>query len=508
MKIGKKEISLIKVLLIMIFIIMITIFIFIIIRNNKKYTSIEDFDTIKEVVEYMGSEYIDDYRTNSSYKRKVELKFKYLPYNEDKTSNENYYNQMIGFIAEVIGYSNFILHDAENEIEVRVQCDPNNRSVVNVNINNIDNYFSVNDNTNAISSYTKVNNIDTIINSVELIKLINNNWGYSEELFGTKDSYYSNYDIFFDEGIETRVIKNEILTDESETDINKVFNIVFTKKYNKSVINNLYTNSGLAEVINILGEPQFGSKDNGLIGYKSDKMYIFFTGSQISIYRLDSPDKTTFAKIVTKFIEEKNSKDLISDLVNIWPDYDNSTNNMDEDSRSLTYTLYGIKVQFNITNEHGIILYNDFSGNVTEDVTFEEILNKTKEIPKYVYVKNTSLVYENEIMRAFSYTDTKYMKQTSKFVAVPTYLSTDTISIKFMSLTDEYPNSELANNVYTYEWADDIHFIYSRKGQGIYLYNVVTKEEKTIIEGTDNYEITNYENNTLTYDGKTIKIDL
>ena len=373
MKIGKKEISLIKVLLIMIFIIMITIFIFIIIRNNKKYTSIEDFDTIKEVVEYMGSEYIDDYRTNSNYIRKVELKFKYLPYNEDKTSNENYYNQMIGFIAEVIGYSNFILHDAENEIEVRVQCDPNSRSVVNVNINNIDNYFSVNDNTNAISSYTKVNNIDTIINSVELIKLINNNWGYSEELFGTKDSYYSNYDIFFDEGIETRVIKNEILTDESETDINKVFNIVFTKKYNKSVINNLYTNSGLAEVINILGEPQFGSKDNGLIGYKSDKMYIFFTGSQISIYRLDSPDKTTFAKIVTKFIEEKNSKDLISDLVNIWPDYDNSTNNMDEDSRSLTYTLYGIKVQFNITNEHGIILYNDFSGNVTEDVTFEEI---------------------------------------------------------------------------------------------------------------------------------------
>ena len=42
------------------------------------------------------------------------------------------------------------------------------------------------------------------------------------------------------------------------------------------------------------------------------------------------------------------------------------------------------------------------------------------------------------------------------------------------------------------------------------MYNATTRETKTIITGTDEFDITNfdYANKTLTYDGKDIKIEI
>ena len=103
------------------------------------------------------------------------------------------------------------------------------------------------------------------------------------------------------------------------------------------------------------------------------------------------------------------------------------------------------------------------------------------------------------------------MEQTDKFIAKvePISNNSENLSVKFISKTDEYPDSELANFVNTYKWVNDVNFVYSRKGNGIYVYNVATKDEKIVIEGNDNFNITNYENNTITYDNdKKISLDI
>ena len=401
MKLGNKEVSLIKIILIILLVSLIAFVIYIVIKSNMEKTSIDDFKTSKEVIEYLDSKFISRTTQVATYPVKINLKFKYLPYNEDNTSNENYYNQMIYMIAKVEKYSNFILSDSENDITVKVECEFGSNKITNININDKDNYFVEKNNELTIDNYTKINNVDVNIKSSELNELIKNNWKYNEGQYGTIDSVFNNYDLYFDEGIEVRKIENQIL--DRGVNSNRVFNIVFTSKYKNEILNNIYTNNSLEEVINILGQPHYGNLDSGLIGYRTDKFYIFMNSNkQISIYRYENPDKSDFAKIVSLFINEKNSTNLISKVMNLWPDYDNYNEDSSNNSKYLLYTLYGIKIQFNVSNEHGIILYNNYSGKVTEDINFDEIINKSKTIPKYIYVKDTNLVYENEQTRIYS----------------------------------------------------------------------------------------------------------
>lgn len=508
MKIGNKEVSLIKIILIIVIILIVFFITIVILKNiNKSKTSINDFKSIKEIVEYLESEYISETKKFSSYSTIVKLRFKYLLYNEDGTSNENYYNQMIAMIANLNKYSSFILQDDENGINIKVQCDQGRKTITNIYINDTLNYFAKKDTEKQINEIVKINDIEVTINSNILKGLIDNNWIYAERLFGSLDSRYENYNIFFDEGLKVRRIENQVLSDDGSG--NKVYNLIFTKKYKGEIVNNITVNTSLNDIVSILGDPQFGSVEDKLIGYKTNQFYIFFnSNNEISIYRVENPSKEEFAKIVTKFTNEKNSVNLISDLINLWPDYDSYIENAQVNSKELTYNLYGIKVQFNVTNEHGIILYNNFLGQVTEDTNFDEILNKTKDVPQYVYVKNEDSVYISEMNRVFKFIDTQFMKQTEKFISYVEALdSLDSLVVKFISKTDEYPDSELPDYVSSYEWADDINFIYSIKGNGIYVYNVVTKEMKTVIEGNDNFEIINYENGTITYDYNK-KIDL
>lgn len=75
----------------------------------------------------------------------------------------------------------------------------------------------------------------------------------------------------------------------------------------------------------------------------------------------------------------------------------------------------------------------------------------------------------------------------------------------------ENADSELSKNIYaskTY-WYDDDNLIYNVNKKGIYMYNATTRETKTLVSGTDNYDITNFDNTNkvLTYDGKDVKIE-
>ena len=89
------------------------------------------------------------------------------------------------------------------------------------------------------------------------------------------------------------------------------------------------------------------------------------------------------------------------------------------------------------------------------------------------------------------------------------YISNDLYKLNILSISADYPNSEIGNLVYTFEWADSINLIYSRKNVGIYIYNAANLQTKTLIEGNDNFNIKEYKDGVLTYDnGKTIKVKM
>ncbi len=96
--------------------------------------------TVKQVVEYYKARYISEEESKEEgYYMDVNLKFTILPYDENDNSNEDYYNDFIQDLAKVINYKNFKMIDNENDITIKVICE--NRKIVSIIINDIEDYF-------------------------------------------------------------------------------------------------------------------------------------------------------------------------------------------------------------------------------------------------------------------------------------------------------------------------------------------------------------------------------
>ena len=153
----------------------------------------------------------------------------------------------------------------------------------------------------------------------------------------------------------------------------------------------------------------FGSLEEKYIGYKGEKIYVFFNSEQISIYPIETHE-VNVADFVKNYEEEKSIKKFVSNITDNWEDYE--TYAYDEYTVDLTYPLYGIKVQFGVTSDHGIIIYNNYAGKVLDNYTQENLVNLEIEIPSYIYFVEEDSVNEYERERynllTFNAEDTDY----------------------------------------------------------------------------------------------------
>lgn len=470
--------------------------------EDKVYLETSDFTSAKEILEYYGNKYYKEEKLkNSTYSFIIYTSFKYDLYT-DNESNEKFFNQMVNLIAEVTEYKDFILVDESKNIKIKVVCKEQEIKIININGDN--NYFETMDTRKALENkenqkYTELNIQSNIINN-----LINNKWIAKNVEFGIKESTYDKYDIYFDEGIEVRIISG------------KVFNIVFNNKYKENIVNGITTTYTKEEITDILGSPTFEDSSLNLYGYKGNEIYIFFGDEQISIYRVeDEFDTTEFIKLIEEYNSTKDLKELGNELTYLWSDYDEY--NYDTNFMEITYSLKGVKIQFNINNKNGFILYNNYKGLVTEEKYFNEI-NGKNELLRNMYIEDNDLIFLNECKRKnkeyFKYNRegdfANHTKINNMFnMLYDSNLDGTLTNIKFVSLNKEYPNSELDDKltIDSYLWQDDYMLIYSIKNKGIYKYNCETRKTENIISGEDEFNLKEIEDGILKYDNKEIEIN-
>lgn len=384
----KKKILIIAVILL---VVLVTVLIFrnIVARQrelNKQFNSIDDFETVEQVVRYLGSTYIKENESIAEgFSKDIYINFKENLYT-DKTSNKEYYYKMTDMIAYVLDYDSFRIIDDEKENLIAVICDKENKRITKKYINGDYNYFGNHDSNNNLSQFKQTKTTDIQIQSQELINLINSNWKSSSVNLGTKTGTFGKYDTY-EEGIQARNVYK------------KVFNIVFKEEYGKPVINGINPGMTNEEIIKILGDPTITSKYSEVIGYKGEQVYVFFYYGDISVYRVENYESEAFAKLVQGYINGEDVKTFVSGLTDIWPDYDEY--NYDEDYVNLIYTLKGIKIQFNVTSNHGVIVYNNYTGEIIENMTIDNI--KQEELKNKVFFVNENTILENEIRRANYY---------------------------------------------------------------------------------------------------------
>ena len=293
-------------------------------------------------------------------------------------------------IAYVLQYKNFRVIDEEKNIVIAAICDASKKSIVKLYVNGEENYWENRElatNLNRINTQEASRNI--VIQSEELKNLIANQWKRNKLKIEITKNKIGDYEIFEEQGLQIRTIYK------------KVFNIIFTSDYNKEVVNNIKTGTDLKEIIRILGTPTFGEENLGLIGYKGEKIYVFFTESKISVYRVeDQYEKLDeFIILIEKFEREKNVKEFVNGITDIWPDYDQY--DWDKNYVHLQYTLKGIKIEFNISSNQGITYSSNFTGKIRENLTVQDIQNNIEKLPKYTFFDSEDSVYKLELERYF-----------------------------------------------------------------------------------------------------------
>ena len=236
----------------------------------------------------------------------------------------------------------------------------------------------------------------------------------------------------------------------------------------------------------------------------SKDLYVCFTTNEISVYPKITYNYTMFERLLEQYNEDKDFNSFMNNLTSMWPDY--SYYAYDTDYCKISYPLKGVKIDNSTNALNGIQIFQEYTGSLaTEHKNYYQVYYKT----------NDSLILDQELNRLMDKSEIPSDSDThiSSKYAEKSKLNEDgkKYNIAFFSIDGSNADSELDKNIYadqTY-WYDDDNYIYSINHRGIYIFNATTRKTMVLVEGTDEFNITNfdYTNKILTYDGKDIKIE-
>ena len=491
------------VLIAIIFIVLVSLLLFknFLESNQTPELIYDNLTTIKQVIEYHGSKYISEEESNdNNYSLDVYLEFKVKPYEDDNTSNEEYYNELLEDSAKVLYYKNFRMIDEKNDITVEVIC--KNGKIDSIIINGIEDYFIYMDSQISMREYKEISKTEITVQSEVLQNCINNSWN-TGVYFGERDSIFDEYYIYFDEGLEVRTIDNMI------------YNVIFTNKYQGNVVNNTYPGMQLENVEDLMGEPTFKDEDLGILGYKGENIYVFFTETEISIYRVTTADTDDFFDLADRYLnEELDFLEFMNELTYLWLDYSEYT--YDSESVFIAYPLKGVEIKLNYGDDlNGIYIYNNIKTNLSRvenyfdntDFVARLQIDSVFEAEKRRVSKNQSLLKLcNEYKESLNEEKRNIIGENSNYDIYPELDNNGLIyEMKFISKFDNTPNRELSDTINSYLWLDNNNFLYSKKGKGMYVYNLETGTVRRILTGTEDYELKGFENGILKYDDTEIE---
>lgn len=349
--------------------------------DTPRYSTIESMPNIETLINQMYGKFIkvEDSKDEKYYKD-IYVKLSYGLY-ENEVPKKDFYNALIENVAQMMNYENVRIIDEDRKIELKVICDKENQALIGSYINGDTNFYGHYESQKALANYKKTEITKLNIESAEIITLIQNDWNKDKLSIGKQANQVDEYIEYPEYGINIYEI------DE------KVFNLIFDTRYKQTVVNGIKVGETLENVIKILGAPTFGSLDDEYIGYKGEKVYVFFNNKQISIYPTENKD-SDLSQLVAQYESDGSIKKLVSRATDAWENYEEYY--YDEYTVNLTYPLEGIKIQFGITENHGIIIYNNYAGKIFNNYTQEELAKMEIEIPSYIYFVQEDSVNEYE----------------------------------------------------------------------------------------------------------------
>lgn len=510
MKNKKKNIDKRKIIMLSAIVILIIILAIIvgILEDNKEEVNNNEsatvgFTSIEQILERYECELIKETKSSDkNYTKDLYVRFKYNTF-EGTESKKRYYENIISYLAAFIDAS-YRLIDEDKDLVIEVQKRTSEGITLGFAyaVNGVTDYFIKQESKVSLENYEEDNQTKIQVNSEILNQIISNKWNKNNINFGTKDSNFDKYDIYFDEGLEVRNISG------------KVHNIIFTKKYGQEVINGITAGTNFNEIVKKIGDPTFGNIDGQFIGYKNSEIYVFFLKDSISIYRNEKVEMEEFDDLLNKYVEKKiDIKEFMNELTYLWSDYEEY--NYTSSYIFINYPSKGIKIEMREDSPLGIIVYKNC--NITENL--KKLINEGKISSKLEEDLNENTL-ENKINKEEEYRYMLYMNDGNEIEENSLTIKSDLFylytafeenyisKVLFTSKTNDYANRELNEKINQGFFANDNIYIYSIKNKGIYAFDVITGNKNSIITGKEEFELKEYNNGLLYYDEEQINLNL
>ena len=474
-------------------------------KKNKKYSHVDDFDSVKELVEYYGCKYKKMSNSDEeNFSKDIYLEFMKDPIDENGNTSEILYKNMISALSSKMNEKNYRIVDESRNLTVRVYFNKEDKTI-SYTINNVNNYFGKLISLHSLNNLSDEKILDREIRSSTINDLIRNNWIRRNTNLGNSTSKCGSYEYFENQGYKIRIINN------------KVYNIVFNKNYNQEIIDGIKVGMTNEEIKKILGDPTFeNTSEISIIGYKLNDIYLFCNESEISVYRVEDfseQDNEKFANIFTLFTQNLDYNTFLSELTSLYPDY--SIYEQENNQVKIRYPLRGFEINLGqYVRNNGMTVYNNYIGKITKETSIDDI-KKEKVLPSGTYLSlSNNLVFIDETDRALNdyllRNPYSYVENTNKFILSEDY------AVKYNDIYNEYEfykrdkegsdfSIRVTNSTGIFELTNKL-FVYGVKNDGIYVIDVTNRNTSKIISSNGDCIINKVEDNVIYYDDTSIQI--
>lgn len=340
-----------RIILILLFILLIMIsalLVIIINQSNNQVTAsiVTNPETLKDIIEKHNATYVKE---ESNY---IHVIFGKDLFDENGSSNENYFNSIINDLKDFYESEDFYMLDEEKNITISVTFDSKTGEAV-IKINNIENFF---EKLNG-EAYLKVDDMQItedssiIVSNTYLDKLVMNSMYFSEikDDLGEGKDLGNGYTSYLNGTIKLRTVPTKA-----------VRNIIFSEDYEGSITSKIDSGMSLREIYNINPENAFGSLSEGYLGYKDADYYLFFYKDEVSVYSYSYNYNETFEKALAEYLDSKDLDSFVNKLVTKWKAYDYYEYDKEENNAYILYSNRGIEIDIKNNDPKGIKLYTNY----------------------------------------------------------------------------------------------------------------------------------------------------
>ena len=283
---------------------------------------------------------------------KIYVDFEKDLFEEDGSSNQEYFEKVIDELNELKPRSDYYLVDEEREINIHVIARSN--GTYSYEINDLSEYYDRVDGevySKVSDSKIKRSESNFVFENTFLFNLIARSPYLSsiEEKLGEGRDLENGYKSYQDGAILIRT-----------SPVKAVRNIIFTSLYDGDITGEVKVGTPLEKIKEVYPGYSFGGLSEGYLGYITEHYYYFFYPNEVSVYTFTYKENSKFENILKKYIDSGDLNTFVSRISASYSVYDSLEYDEGMQDADILFSNRGIGIKIRENDSKGITLYRNY----------------------------------------------------------------------------------------------------------------------------------------------------